>query len=374
VFGWVGTMDIFNRYVHAVTEKLDNLLNNDSSSSEADDGAGAPQAKPQSTHSTTTSDSDSGPGGGGGEAGEQEKYLRGMLENDDYFAELREKKRELLKLSDVLRCYRTFKLYAPFALAPLQIGLNPTPYSDAQLRGLEYLIYDNERTVYDTLPFPAIYMGDASVFRELDNAPGSYLVRRHIDYIYSYIIERALLVGVPDFMLPDCLVELRRWYRKRKMSSLSTSLCFKEHLTPEEENKCPYEWIIYTKKNSEFYTFCHGVMDRNSYIGYEANKNFLNITPISFFLVNYICGPLSRIYPNPSFESGPGDETNHLVISIEGEPDHTSVEQIANYDQWISVPLSFLDIWNANPASQLNFSSFPSRSQQQQGVDSDGAL
>lgn len=169
------------------------------------------------------------------------------------------------------------------------------------LKGFEYL-RDKATPTIDGVQFPMLRldtMKSNETYIHVTGTIDTFMVCRVFDYIYSYIIEEALL--------PEPSVNLKnqmKYYRKMRMATMK--ICTDRHLY---KMKCPYEWVVYTRKTSEFYTYCQDVLRKNPYVTY--NESFLNIMPISFYLANFLC-------------------------PLENSNDH---------NQWVRVPLLFIDLW-----------------------------
>jgi hypothetical protein len=191
------------------------------------------------------------------------------------------------------------------------------------LHGLEYLMPSSAKTkmLDAVVTFPRIHIdAQLRVSRPLDGVQDVFLVQRLADYVYSYIIDIALMGTRRDPRFPPTMLDQRQRYRSHRMATHLS--CAVKHQEPEEEARlCPLEWVLYTKQSSDFYTACRRLVAANGSVNYDLNRRYMNVTPVSYHLVSFLCGPFC---------------------------DDTSAQQhVQGHDQWVIVPLYFIDLWNA---------------------------
>ena len=226
-----------------------------------------------------------------------------IIKHDKYFTQI---DRNVFKPfgQQLMTCYNQF----------LQHSIDNLPwvnrrFTRQEMKGLEYLLDASMTKTCNELTFPLIRLQQHETTAITKDA---FLVDRLMDYMYSYIIEMALLNDGSSRRLPENMRTHRKEYKKMRIQTMQ--LCKKRH---ECKKKCPYEWVIYTKKTSDFFTYCQRVMDQNAFISYDDNEHYLNITSVSFYLVNFLC---------------PVTENEN--------------EMVSDYDEWVRVPLIFIDLWH----------------------------
>lgn len=172
--------------------------------------------------------------------------------------------------------------------------------------------------------------------KPITNAPDTFLVNKRLDYIYGRVIETALLGG-------SARQEAMRVFHKR---SRALEVCHVNHL--DEERGCPLDWIVYTKMNSAFYQFCSNhLVKHNPYINYQINAvDAIKYERLSFYLVLFLCG-----------EFMDGKECNEFT-SVTLESSRTTSPNIQHLEygeinQWLKVPLWFLDLWLVSQTSVI---------------------
>ena len=267
---------------------------------------------------------------------EQSHVTYDILELDNYFKKCRyEEHRE-----SVAHCYDQFVRHSPLIL----YADYPHPFTPLHLRGLEYLMSEERAPSTLSVDFPCIYIerrliGGQSVSRPVERATDTFLVNRLADYIYGYIIDIAFLRNKLDSRLMPLMAAMRQRYRTRRIESYTA--CTIEHRRSEDSQCCPQEWVVYTKKTSPFFADCLRQLDQNGAVAYDTNTTYLNITPVSFNLVSFLCGP----FATDSQHTTTGGE--NTVVSIEAVGER---QFVSGYDQWVVVPVFFIDLWNTmNP-------------------------
>ena len=278
---------------------------------------------------------------------------------DEYFEKCQyERHRHLIAL-----CYDSFAPHSPLR----KYGTWAKHFAPEHLLGLEYLMDETMRNTGRERPgeFPCIHLSElspqlekADIARPLPAIGDTFIVNRRLDYIYNYIIDLAYLSNRRDARMPQSLGTRRQQYRERRINSYEA--CRISHTSKEEWSQCPHEWVLYTKRGSAFFTECKALLDRNNTVCYETGELYLNIMPVSYNLVSFLCGPF------------PGTDENSVAISmVEGAGDSTAVvnttdscstttsatdigkktttrrQQVMGYEQWVIVPLFFIDLWTA---------------------------
>jgi hypothetical protein len=247
-----------------------------------------------------------------------------VLDNDDYFQKCRYAEHR----SGAARCYDLFSVHSPLVLYANHVN----QFTRYHLRGLEYLMDSSTTATTDEVDFPCVYIDVPGVSRPLDTVEDTYVVNRLADYVYSYIIDIAFLRNRVDGRLLPLMNETRQRYRSHRIRSYTQ--CTRVH-RGEDATRCPLEWVVYTKKTSKFFTECLRQFDQNPVVTYDINESYLNITPISFNLVSFLCGP----FVNTS--TAVSTTTTDVVIHIE----QRKKQYVVGYDQWVIVPIFFIDLW-----------------------------
>ena len=243
-------------------------------------------------------------------------FISGVLKNDNYYQCLLDSGVYRLYKTQLIDCYNAFLSYSP-----LKSDISDRYYTRAELKGLEYLLGVSSTERINQLEFPSIHLPEYGYEKHsflIDGTSDTFIVNRLYDYIYSYIIEIALIDNTSSPHLLPGIRETRKQYRKLRMSSFH--YCTKKHINSDK--KCPYEWIVYTKKTSEFFLCCQRILDQNNYIDYDQNERFLGVTPISYYLVNYMC--------------------------------HLESNTIDDYDEWVYVPITYIDLWNCRYKEKID--------------------
>lgn len=171
--------------------------------------------------------------------------------------------------------------------------------------------------------------------RPIANVPDTFIVNKRLDFVYGRVIESALLNGAL----------LEKAIRAFEIREDTLEMCHTDHL--DDERVCPLDWVIYTKLNSTFYQFCcDQLVKHNPYINYQTSTTeYLKTERLSFYLVLFLCGEYIDGTPVEDFTG----------ISIENGSDSSSSQlphhQYGEINQWLKVPLWFLDVWLAGQLS-----------------------
>lgn len=237
-----------------------------------------------------------------------------FLEHSEYFRGF-----NLVQVVDqymgkILSCYDRF-----CRLSPLHSYGN-REFSAAELVGLEYLMNPKEerKPLPNPHQFPPIHLSEPGTVRCIEGLLETFLVYRPLDYIFSFIIEIALLDKGHE-RIPAYMAKERDYHSDNRMRIQYYNQSSYE-MKKGEISKSPHDWLIYTKTSSEFYLYVQGLRQTNLDITYSSSSLEIDELKLSFFLVNYICGPL------PSAEQ---------------------------YDSWVAVPLFYLDIWNCRKIERV---------------------
>lgn len=258
--------------------------------------------------------------------------IRQMIQNDTaYFRYCRYEKH----LQQILQYYCEFTKYSP--ITSIRSRPNHDTFSRTELKGLEYLIYPKRQLNQspEVLEFPAIYINEKfKTSRRITQ--DTYLVSTTQDYIFSYVIELALIGDGSSRRLPNSMKDVRISERKRRIKSFRP--CQLEHNPLSDDAlHCPLEWVLYTKKTSEFFIHCQRVVDQNQDILCDVNESYLNLIPLSFYLVNFLCGPL----PVATMINNNNNNNTDVTVNIASEG--AVIEE--DYDQWVIAPLFFTYLW-----------------------------
>lgn len=289
--------------------------------------------------------------GQGGESYLQQHATSRLLE-DDYFQKCAFQKHRHF----IAQCYDQFVQHSPLR----KYAAYGKRFGPEHLWGLEYLM---EGDIGREAPgeFPCIHLwhmsgnrGDMTeICRPLEGVGGdTFLVNRLLDYIYNYIIDLAYLSNRRDARLPPSMHALRQQYRAHRMAHYEPC-----HLEHHRQNKasgaqCPQEWVLYTKKSSPFFKQCLALLERNQFLDYGQN---FRATPISYNLVSFLCGPFLEAcidgHPDVSItmdDTGGTLRRRHETTPMSHKPiQHEVRHYVTGYDQWVIVPLYFIDLWSA---------------------------
>jgi len=298
--------------------------------------------------SSTESDSvyeTSSDAGGGGEDG-------GLLRDDPHFQWIEKDYCGVRENWEAVHaCYTAYRRYAPLPLCT-----HRRPFADRELTGLEYLLNEAGRRVYETLQFPRLLLGEAAfggcgalVARHLpEPTRDTFIVSRLCDYVFGHVIERALLDDVRAEQMPkDVMNEARIRYRERKLAAFP--LCSDPRCLTNEigaERCCPLSLLIYTRRDSEFFLTCQRLMDSNTLVYYERHLDYFPQLPLSYHLVHYLCGHLMGATQPALCQDAAVDEKGVPEEGGGGERE-APMMHVERYDQWIAVRITLLDLWRA---------------------------
>jgi hypothetical protein len=240
-----------------------------------------------------------------------------ILEVDDYFRGCRYQGHQ----KALAQCFDRFAPHSPlqrYAKHDRKFAAVP------HLCGLEYLFVAGggpDIASSSSLPpeFPAIYLTQPSAARRV--ATDAYLVSRQLDYMYHYIIEMALMGSHRDWRIPDAMHRQRQLHRTQRMRAYAAQQCQVQHATRDQALFCPHESVLYTKRTSAFFTQCAAVLRANQLLLYHHQDDPALATPVSYNLVSFLCGPL---------------------------------EDASEHNQWVIVPVYFIDLWNATRLAPNN--------------------
>jgi hypothetical protein len=181
-----------------------------------------------------------------------------------------------------------------------------------------YHAFCNQMADMDNLHTPNIYINKEQRAMALTRTNGyngddwqsdTFLVKKMIDYIYSYII---------DDIIQSITIEQQQQKRdiaeKRRLLIQRTSFCIEEH------ELCPNDYIIYTRVNSQFYNACQEKIKHSPILNFNQD-----LIPISPHLRHFICDI-------------PPDDTVPLM---------TGKRKISNDDDWVSLPSHYLLLFAA---------------------------
>ena len=240
---------------------------------------------------------------------EEEHHIIKIMKEDAYFKTFDLVDFLYLHRERIIYCYNQFEQHSPLSLP------GTAEFTEDELQGMEYLM-DPRRLPSTTTKkeFPQIFLSPEKIYsKPIEGLVDTFLVPSSFDYVFSYIIEMALLdCGSPR--LPDFVWKERNYQRVERIKLQSRSACHRKEV---DHTKCPFQWVLYTKSNGEFMKYCTNVQSRNKYIDYTHNEQFLSIFPLSFYLVHFLCGGGERMKTTEDSEF------------------------------WVSVPIHYLDIWES---------------------------
>lgn len=204
--------------------------------------------------------------------------------------------------------------------------------------------------------------------RPIGTGNGAFLVNASLDYIYSFVLEKALL----EDYYPELYMKSLENFSKRRNAFVA---CQGDHFT-NGVKLCSKEWVIYTQLSSNFAIRCMKFLSDSEIIDYTLDTPFSTSGReyVSFHLVLFLCG--EHIYglhdsipervkkqniPIDSFnfsasdgnemsivnEGGGGGEEKAIALTREEEDgdDEKNLLYYNNTNQWIKLPIWFYDIW-----------------------------
>lgn len=174
-----------------------------------------------------------------------------------------------------------------------------------------------------------IYIELAQRGQPVQGLQDTFLVPRALHYIYSYLVDRALRRRDES----EAVRRRRHLWLKQKRRRMH--FCRQHPLEPGfDARRCPVEWVLYTRQSGQFVQFVQRVMDNNLVIDYNMQPHCVAQEQLSYHLVNLLCAPIDPRVPRL-----------HELVGVE-RVEKRAVER-DEYLDWITVPLFFLDIWNA---------------------------
>ncbi len=168
-------------------------------------------------------------------------------------------------------------------------------------------------------------------------APHTYLVNRELHYLYSYLVDLTLAHRGESR-------EVKR-QRRRLLRRKARAMRFYPVQVQQSHKRCPREHVLYTKRSGDLFRFCQRLMDNNAWLDY-TQVGYVPMEALSYHLVNFLCGPFELI-EEQRFETKNAESTVQIHQSVE------SFEvTMAEATDWTTVPLFFLDLWNASRSPQ----------------------
>jgi hypothetical protein len=206
--------------------------------------------------------------------------------------------------ASVAQCFDQFVQHSPLSERLLGGGV------DTVTGHLFYLVpHDDDddddisvRIATPVTTFPCIYKEERTSYPLGLGTTETYVVDSIDDHIYHYVIEIAMMGTSLDALIPTSMHQERQAYRERRMNRFV------------HQQQLGNTAVLYTTKTSAFYRECISVLNRNPIVCHDIDGNVA--LPLSYNLVSFLCGPLE-------------------------------CDSVEHYDQWVSVPLYFIDLWIA---------------------------
>jgi len=198
----------------------------------------------------------------------------------------------------------------------------------------------------------------------------TFFVNASLDYIYSFVLEKALLEDI----YPELYKKSLENFSRRRNSFVA---CQGDHFS-NGIKLCSKEWIIYTQLNSSFAIRCMKFLRESEFIDYTQDTPFSTTGReyVSFHLVLFLCGEhiqgLHDSIPEPStsisttttttttirkenvpidnfnFSASDGNEMSAVVEEPEEQEIDEYEKKLLYYtdtNRWIKLPLWFYDVW-----------------------------
>ncbi len=203
--------------------------------------------------------------------------------------------------------------------------------------------------------------------RPIGSENGAFLVNASLDYIYSFVLEKALL---EDYSPELYKKSLDNFSKKRT----TFAACQGGHFT-NGIKLCSKEWLIYTQLNSNFAIRCMKFLSDSELVDYTLDTPFSTTGRdyVSFHLVLFLCGEYiqglhdSNIQEyrksnvpidNFNFSASDGNEMStvnnekEITLIEEEEEEERMIDEdekkllyYNNTNQWIKLPIWFYDVW-----------------------------
>lgn len=180
-------------------------------------------------------------------------------------------------------------------------------------QGLEYLMDPQMR---QKLPQRAFFWGQHIEPRcralTVQGHPQVFVVRRELDYVYSWVVEQALWLGSRP---SDDMRRARQHYRDQKQRNMERSYV----PVPQGDRCSPDSHVLYMPRSCALFQYCDRLLLRDTLVDYERASGAWAVEPLSFCLVNLLC---------------------HVTPAQE-------LCEVSDYADWVAAPLVYLTLWNS---------------------------
>lgn len=140
-----------------------------------------------------------------------------------------------------------------------------------------------------------------------------FVVRRELDYVYSYVIEQALWLGSHP---SEEMKRARQFYREQKQLNLEHAY---RPSQPHNERFSPDTHLLYMRRDCALFQYCERVMLNDAVVDYERATGAWAVESLSFCLVNFLC---------------------HVTPAQE-------LQEVEQCGEWVAAPLFYLTLWNS---------------------------
>jgi hypothetical protein len=194
-----------------------------------------------------------------------------------------------------------------------------------------YLMHESEYAVTDlSVEGRALFINENQRGIRCTTAPHTYLVRRDLHYLYSYLITRAL-VGVNES--EACRAMRRRWMQ-RQTKAMHFCDMDTHRVIQCDGRLCRNCTVLYTRRSGALYQHAIKLCESNTQLAPDESLCG-RVQPIAFHLANYMCGPL------------PDREGMEKLVLTATPYDTFPVDQRESTD-WIALHPIYLDLWTAS--------------------------
>lgn len=206
--------------------------------------------------------------------------------------------------------------------------------------------------------FYSLYSGSTACMKVKDTKD-TFLILKKVDYIYSDVIDKAFLDtrgkrsdnniyfdkdGSFDkdnkiLCIIDNFYDKYQSYRTQKR--LNYKPCNNNHII--SERKCPNDWIVYTKTNSEFFEYIKEKFTNNITFDFKIGQSFTQIERLSFYIVLFLLGDNEDFQSENVIDYIVNNKDNHIDILS----NHKTIEKTKYRDinEWVSLPLWVFLLW-----------------------------
>lgn len=164
-------------------------------------------------------------------------------------------------------------------------------------------------------------------------APHTYLVRRDLHYMYTYLVTRALVRVKESDQVRD---ERRRWMRRQ---TSAVHFC-KAHHNDAYGRVCRQCTVLYTRRSGDLYRLAQEQARKNTQLA-PSEALYGRIEPLSYHLVNFLCGPLCD---QTELEKLPLQTPTSIPFGPQCESFQVGSDEATD---WVALHPVYMDLWLA---------------------------